>query len=263
MLQLLLQVDIHPKTGRDGSQRWQLGACCERGCSPEGSWSFLRQSRALAGLCSWCSHRKHNSQVSPQRASHRSRRSTSGFSCCNREPLEALGSWIFLPAGSGVVFAKQEGDLSKTEASRGGGSAWQRGSAAAKDLCKGQHSEPSIQPCSVALRVAGAGCQGFKAAGASGRVLPEPWACFGAGLLGDGRAGSHVRAAGRELAGSTVPVPKLGQGRPPRRAALPCPWLCESCSACVLTTMIHRGFLEKKKKKQQQHAAKARRTRFV
>lgn len=98
----------------------------------------------------------------------------------------------------------------------------------------------------MALRATGTKPQGFRAANGSVRVLLEPWACFGVVLLRDSRAGSQVGAAGRELAGSTVPGPKPGRGHPPRRAALPCPWLCESCSACILTTMIHRGFLEKK-----------------
>lgn len=99
----------------------------------------------------------------------------------------------------------------------------------------------------MALRATGTKPQGFRAVNGSGRVLLEPWACFGVVLLRDSRAGSQVGAAGRELAGSTVPGPKPGRGHPPRWAALPCPWLCESCSACILTTMIHRGFLEEKK----------------
>lgn len=99
----------------------------------------------------------------------------------------------------------------------------------------------------MALRATGTKPQGFRAVNGSGRVLLEPWACFGVVLLRDSRAGGQVGAAGRELAGSTVPGPKPGQGHPPRWAALPCPWLCESCSACILTTMIHRGFLEEKK----------------
>lgn len=125
---------------------------------------------------------------------------------------------------------------------------WQRGATAAEGLCKGQRSELSIQPCSVALRVTGTKPQGFRAVNGSGRVLLEPWACFGVVLLRDRRAGSQVGAAGRELTGSTMPGPKLGQGHPPWRAALPFPRLCKSCSACTLTTMIHRGFLEEKKK---------------
>lgn len=98
----------------------------------------------------------------------------------------------------------------------------------------------------MALRVTGTKPQCSRAVNGSGRVLLEPWACFGVVLLRDSRAGSQVGAVGRELADSTVPGLKPGQGHPPRRAALPCPWLCESCSACTLTTMIHRGFLEKK-----------------
>lgn len=105
----------------------------------------------------------------------------------------------------------------------------------------------------MALRVTGTKPQCSRAVNGSGRVLLEPWACFGVVLLRDSRAGSQVGAVGRELTGSTVPGPKPGQGHPPRRAALPCPWLCESCSACTLTTMIHRGFLEKKNNTTTQH----------